>query len=330
MNRIETIVVSENRKTANLYKYIKSKDVREYLKENNYQFSLLQAAYLIYHDWSTPLSVKHKDYESLIREYEDCGFRGYVPSENSLHKAIRKIVDFEKKYLDLFYKEEGFYSYKIGKTDISGKVYEDLNKVKENIETYVNRGIELNIIPRNPYINIHKQYLGSNRTIDVLFNTKMEPVSVSAYTDEEHKPDFQFCYEALPLPFKEGDIVKDAALDETDEVNHPMIIIDKNYEAIISGKGHGKIDERYDIEAIRGCSIENGKILQRSIPAMYMEYFKPNKWAEYRCLQMIQDMIKGNVDLDDFLYAYPMLLNEIENNAKHKDHDMSRLRRYFL
>jgi len=61
-----------------------------------------------------------------------------------------------------------------------------------------------------------------------------------------------------------------------------------------------------------------------------MEYFKPNKWAEYRCLQMIQDMIKGNIDLDDFLYAYPMLLNEIENNAKHKDHDMSRLRRYFL
>ena len=69
MNRIETIVVSENRKTADLYKYIKSKDVRKYLKENNYQFSLLQAAYLIYHDWSSSLSGNPKDYDSLPTEH---------------------------------------------------------------------------------------------------------------------------------------------------------------------------------------------------------------------------------------------------------------------
>ena len=61
----------------------------------------------------------------------------------------------------------------------------------------------------------------------------------------------------------------------------------------------------------------------------HMEFYKPDKSDEYKCLQMIQDMIIGYIDLKDFLYAYPLLVNEIENKAKIKELDVPGLRSCF-
>ena len=56
----------------NLYKFINSKDVRKYMEELHYQFSILEAAFVIYHSTQVTLQEKMDAWLELTDTMPDC------------------------------------------------------------------------------------------------------------------------------------------------------------------------------------------------------------------------------------------------------------------
>ncbi|MBR2788160.1 MAG: hypothetical protein IKD94_03255 [Erysipelotrichaceae bacterium] len=328
MSDIQTIVISEDEKRTDIYKYIRSEEIRNYLRENHYHFSLLQAVYLICHNLGTALAVKHKDLKALIREYEDSDFRPYSGQAGSLHKAIEHIVEQENKYLDLFYEEDGLFSFGVEELDCLDRVHSSLDEVIENIGNYIERAAELNIIRDDPVVHIRKQYTDKPLRIDVFFDRNMVPLGVDASgATEDPEPDFYFCYEAIPLPFERGDIIRDLSRPWDENSNVPMIITDDNLEAKKFGKAE-KIIGRYDPEYIDCCFICKGSLVTSTVPATCIEYWKGEESEEYRCLCLIQDMIRGHIRTGDFLSAFPAMISRLKSRIEYEGKYVLRRERY--
>ena len=85
----------------NIYKYIPSRDIREYLKRLNYQFSLIQSYFLIGYDRNKhSLEERKRDYKKLLDEYEyDIGFRTIAcpPPEKTVKGCIKRILNGEEE-----------------------------------------------------------------------------------------------------------------------------------------------------------------------------------------------------------------------------------------
>ena len=89
---------------VNIYKYITSKDVKEYLKKYDYQFSLTQSFFLINHDFSLHgFEEIKKDYMKLLVEFEyDTEFREMPlsPPAKTVKECIKESIR-EKKDLPI-------------------------------------------------------------------------------------------------------------------------------------------------------------------------------------------------------------------------------------
>jgi len=89
---------------VNIYKYIASKNVKEYLKKYNYQFSLTQSFFLINHDFNLhSFEEIKKDYKKLIDEIEyDTEFREMPlsPPAKTVKECIKESIR-EKKDLPI-------------------------------------------------------------------------------------------------------------------------------------------------------------------------------------------------------------------------------------
>ena len=92
---------------VNIYKYIRSSDVRKYLKRNDYRFSLVQKYFLIGYDRGQhTLEERKKDYQKLLKEYKyDMKFKKIAcpPPEDTVMKCIRRVLEGkEEDHTDCF------------------------------------------------------------------------------------------------------------------------------------------------------------------------------------------------------------------------------------
>lgn len=89
--------------------YINSKDIAEYLRNLDYRFNSLEAAWLIYQCRRLTLEEKHCAWKNLIQTMPDCE----IPSrcnciyQRSLHEFLKKYMAIEKSSYALFLKEGG-------------------------------------------------------------------------------------------------------------------------------------------------------------------------------------------------------------------------------
>ena len=85
----------------NIYKYIPSRDIREYLKRLNYHFSLIQSFFLIGYDRNNhSLEERKRDYKKLLDEYKrDVKFRKMAcpPPGKTVKDSIKMILDGEEE-----------------------------------------------------------------------------------------------------------------------------------------------------------------------------------------------------------------------------------------
>ena len=97
-----------------IWNFINSRTVREHLKRIDYQFSSLEAAWLIRQSRYTLLRDKHEAWERLIETMPDCAIeaRENITPRSSLHAYLRQIMDIENKRLsDLMQSEGAIYIY---------------------------------------------------------------------------------------------------------------------------------------------------------------------------------------------------------------------------
>ena len=72
----------------NFYKFVNSKDIREHLKELGYEFTSIEAAWLVWQSEFISLKEKHKAWAEIIETMPDCEIkeRNNTAPQPSLHR----------------------------------------------------------------------------------------------------------------------------------------------------------------------------------------------------------------------------------------------------
>ena len=100
----------------NPYYYINSRDIRAYLRSLHYEFSSLEVAWLIWQSKDTSLDDRHRAWAKLIETMPDCPIeeRFNTVAQESLHAFLKKLMDTEKRLLNLFEhsRDEAVYSFR--------------------------------------------------------------------------------------------------------------------------------------------------------------------------------------------------------------------------
>ena len=109
----------------NIFRFINSKDIREYLRELQHQFTVPEAAFLIYMSRTVPLKEKFDAWQEIINTMPDCSLeeRPNMKALPSFHQFLKDYMALQKKMLAGFYQQEKavytieFYEKELGKYD---------------------------------------------------------------------------------------------------------------------------------------------------------------------------------------------------------------------
>ena len=92
----------------NILRFIDSRELRERLEKENYQFSSLEAAWLVHECKEATVEEKHRAWKELIKTMPDCSVpRSFkcVPQLDSLHAFLNRYMELEDKYIEEFYND---------------------------------------------------------------------------------------------------------------------------------------------------------------------------------------------------------------------------------
>ena len=89
----------------NIYRFINSKDIRFHLQSLRYDFTLPEAAFLVWQCIDATLEEKHEAWCELIRTMPDCGMqkRRNMSAIKSMHDLLQDYMKLEQKLLREFY-----------------------------------------------------------------------------------------------------------------------------------------------------------------------------------------------------------------------------------
>ncbi len=225
----------------NIFKFINSKDIRNYLKEISYDFTPQEVAWLIWQSCLVPIEEKYDAWEELIEKTPDSKLqkRYYLDAEDAeaearevdtLHTFIKEYIRLEKKYTNIYFnmneKPDTPSVYRIecnmrnkGECDIKTNrlstyfaSYEDAYEALEEEKREVVEDDKCEFI--NARIQCFEIGKPGHLRNEALFNEDLKMVSVDLHVDDDNamfifsEGFFSFWFE-FPTPFKMGDIIYD-------------------------------------------------------------------------------------------------------------------------
>ena len=112
------IIASEQERVKmNVYEWLESPDVREYLEGIHYEFTLPEAFYVIRENEQRALEEKIAAWEELLNVMPDCPFSiesdaGGKVETASFHKSVREFIGQQRELLEVVCRkdETGIYS----------------------------------------------------------------------------------------------------------------------------------------------------------------------------------------------------------------------------
>ncbi|MCD8207972.1 MAG: hypothetical protein LUD72_08560, partial [Bacteroidales bacterium] len=230
-----------------IYGFFNSKDIAEHLKGLHYEFSLPEAAFIVYQSEHRTLEEKCAAWRELIDTMPDCSVEGDIdrmPIE-SFHQFLRDYMALQKKLLQTFCDAEGFlYTYEVyaagrhantmSRTEFGDQdahwdavekyfanpkaAFADFKREKEE---YMEEGVQGVRFIKKPLL----QEADPDRSDEmyVEMTTDLEAIAIDVYgfgTLSKEETDlanqFDWMWFAFPTPFKRGDILTDG--------NRPFIL----------------------------------------------------------------------------------------------------------
>lgn len=205
-----------NERMMNIYKYIRSKDVREYNEKIGHKFTATESAFLVWLNYEITLKDKHDAWREIMREMPDEEVPKRVNADYapSLFALLNKFIEADNRLIDEFYKkdERTVYSYRyICKGDSSfgedfGRIYSDLGYIQGELRKDSDLGI-ICVEYTKKYISSHYRKImlktdgsGNVTSVDGDF---IQGLDLSLKKDEF----FEGLWIDVPTPFRKGDIV---------------------------------------------------------------------------------------------------------------------------
>lgn len=84
-----------------IYRFINSESIKEYLKKIDYKFNSLEAAWLVYQCYDATIDEKQQAWKEIIDTMPDCRIearRNTLPQE-SLHVFLKEYMEIEDRLL---------------------------------------------------------------------------------------------------------------------------------------------------------------------------------------------------------------------------------------
>ena len=204
----------------NIFRFINSKDIREYLRELQHQFTVPEAAFLIYMSRTVPLKEKFDAWQEIINTMPDCSLeeRPNMKALPSFHQFLKDYMALQKKMLAGFYQQEKavytieFYEKELGKKDWVdlGLYFPDYQTAVSNLtENWLEDDVEKIRITKHYFADgAAKQekelWIETDRQLNVLSLGEKDCLSDS---EIDTAITFEGMWFPFPTPFHRGDIL---------------------------------------------------------------------------------------------------------------------------
>lgn len=219
-----------------IYSFMNSRDIAEYLKKIEYKFSAYEMAYLVYQSKYTTLAEKLDAWNRIVETTidQDIPYR-WIEEEHSaassVHDLIKKYTYFMKRCIDSFPESDGYWFsidyMRKGRDRYIDMVFDsfescieylrkDIHEEDDYLKEKLAEGKELGWWekPKERFI-ISKWRIGGDRFAEMDLNRGLEPLELTMH---HYENDNDSCIELLfdnghirlPIPFNYGDIVIDA------------------------------------------------------------------------------------------------------------------------
>lgn len=323
-----------------VYKFINSKDIREYLKKINYEFTPVEMAWLIWQCENMTLNEKHNAWNEIIETTPDMPIKNRTTDLPSLHQFLKNYMQLQRDIIDRFYNpdKKSVYRYSIYGTynnsdeaDKSENIYFDFQSCFESTLDALEELESPKISIEMRTENIKNRY---NEAIEILFTAESnviednKVISIINYgnlSDEEYDILFVFdnMWFAFPTPFKKGDIVivPECRYECYNPYGcysvDPFVLVETAYDKF---KKDGKqLYDYTDMYAYGYFQKSKSLIYDKSVSVyMNMKHYTGELKDDKRLLKGVSELLKEEIDLKQFTYLCQQVLVEeyVDNHKK--------------
>ena len=338
-----------------IYRFLDSKDIRAHLQSLRYDFTLPEAAFLIWQCATAALSEKHAAWQELIQTMPDCRMerRRNMCEIQSMHGFLQEYIALEEKLLRDFHREsDAVYFYSVSLKDehfpdgfSESEKYERAFPTLSDCLAAAEKDMCDNGAENILHIYIKRQLLSApNRSMTVCLNNRLEVMDIDAFRcplterEQELLGAFEGMWFAFPTPFKRGDIVyRKNSLKEwhcqpdtcyvldsisswtTKEMQENKFATDLLYAQDID-RLHRNLLKNGDVTdmSFSAYSVEDGKIVFDNVGwYLSLERFDGTLTGAQRALYPLRDLLNGKIRPDMFLDALRVLRadEEAKNTA---------------
>ena len=208
-----------------IYSYLNSKDVEAHCRSTGHKFSSLESCFIINSCYSISVEEKHRLFSEIMETMPDsqlsarmAEYLGYT----SFYTALRKTIEAENEYISALKKggSDMVYTYKFRNEDMDD--HYECRMIFADYDTALNslmndKKSEMEDEPYLEYFGVLKMHkLNSSKHVTADIDKNGNIISIYGYlTDDEAEADadedrsiFDWCWVYIPVPFKEGDILR--------------------------------------------------------------------------------------------------------------------------
>lgn len=294
-----------------IFRFINSRDIREYLKSQNYPFTSLEAAWLIYQCRCATIKEKHEAWQELIQTMPDCAVaeRPHTARHESLHQFLKEYIRTEDEILDWFFRDEkdAIYNCEFWKYAMWCPGGEYFDSFQKCLKAYTDRRLG------KMTFKITKEIVNSGQSIDVVFSADNEPLTFDTSWYPEGGD--EILYGVLgglefdfPTPFTKGDILCESEVYEMNPSLRADLFVITDLPACSKNESYRDGCRM----KVWGFFLKYDGTLQYEDMYNYMnlEYFRGELSGKKRILKALSNYIKGEIDVGLFANAYHKILCE--------------------
>ena len=312
-----------------IYPFINSADIRKYLKDQEYQFSTAECAWLIYNSHTT-LEQQFRAYDQMVCEMPDCEIKKRYNCDHikSLLALIEKDLSVKKELLSRFYESENncvfTYEYSYLNKRFADRVnnflhtsydslYESLMADIKNEENEENEEIDK--------VRISKRKINSDDYTELELNNRLEPIRLYAAPWPKEAcldHNLEGMWFNFPTPFQKGDILwdphRDGGKNKTDN-----IVVALNAEFKVPSDDENSRYRQYmkngDITdmCLDGYIMCSHGYMYRDQTLTYMDYefYRGELDGIKRQFKLMSDFLKGKIDEEVLsVFSHQIMMEE--------------------
>ena len=294
-----------------IFRFINSRDIREYLKSQNYPFTSLEAAWLIYQCRCATIKEKHEAWQELIQTMPDCAVaeRPHTARHESLHQFLKEYIRTEDEILDWFFRDEkdAIYNCEFWEYAMWCPGGEYFDSFQKCLKAYTDRRLG------KMTFKITKQILNSDQCTYVIFSADNELLKFDTSWYPEGGD--EILYGVLgglefdfPTPFTKGDILCESEVYEMNPSLRADLFVITDLPACSKNESYRDGCRM----KVWGFFLKYDGTLQYEDMYNYMnlEYFRGELSGKKRILKALSNHIKGEIDVGLFANAYHKILCE--------------------